>query len=93
VNIAEKLRERLSTLHPEMLEIVDESSKHVGHVGAASGGRHYQVIIVAQSFAGKSPVARHRLVYDAVGDLMRQEVHALAIQAFAPDEPRSKSLS
>jgi BolA family transcriptional regulator, general stress-responsive regulator len=87
VNIVEKLRERLATLHPEVLEIVDESSNHVGHVGAASGGGHYQVIIVAQSFVGKSPVARHRLVYDAVGDLMRREVHALAIQAFAPDEP------
>jgi BolA protein len=90
VNIAEKLRERLLTLHPEVLEIVDESGKHVGHVGAASGGGHYQVTIVAQSFVGKSPVARHRLVYDAVGDLMRQEVHALAIQAFAPNEPKSR---
>lgn len=90
MNIAAELRERLATLHPEVLEIVDESSKHVGHVGAAGGGGHYQVTIVAQSFIGKSPVARHRLVYDAVGDLMRREVHALAIQAYAPNESKSK---
>ena len=88
MNMVEQLRERLSALHPEMLEIVDESSKHVGHPGAASGGGHYRVIIVAQSFAGKSQVARHRLVYDAVGDLMRREVHALAIQAIAPNESK-----
>jgi BolA family transcriptional regulator, general stress-responsive regulator len=91
VNVAEKLRERLSILHPDALEIVDESGKHVGHAGAASGGGHYQIKIVAQSFAGKSPVARHRLVYDAVGDLMRHEVHALAIQALAPDESNHQS--
>ena len=81
-----RLRERLSTLQPQSLEIEDESHLHAGHAGARSGGGHYRLHIVAAAFAGKNTVARHRLIYDAAGDLMRGAVHALSIRAFTPEE-------
>lgn len=80
------LRERLAVLAPTVLEISDESHLHAGHAGARSGGGHYRITIVSAAFTGKSTVARHRLIYDAAGDLMRGPVHALAIRAFSPDE-------
>lgn len=79
------LRERLSVLQPERVEIEDDSHRHVGHAGARGGG-HYTLNIVAAAFAGKNTMARHRLVYEAVGDLMRDRIHALVIQARTPDE-------
>ncbi|TXH13109.1 MAG: BolA family transcriptional regulator [Gammaproteobacteria bacterium] len=81
-----RLRERLSTLQPHSLEIEDESHLHAGHAGARSGGGHYRLHIVATAFAGKNTVARHRLIYDAAGDLMRGAVHALSIRALTPEE-------
>ena len=72
-------------LAPVALRVDDDSALHVGHVGAKSGG-HYRVRIVAACFAGLPRVARHRLVYDAVSDLMQSAVHALAIEALTPDE-------
>lgn len=80
------LRERLAVLAPTTLDITDESHLHAGHAGARSGGGHYRITIVSSAFTGKSTVARHRLIYDAAGDLMRGPVHALAIRAFSPDE-------
>lgn len=80
-----RLRERLAVLQPLQLDIVDDSHRHAGHAGAREGG-HFQVHIVSAAFAGKSTVARHRLVYDAAGDLMRKGIHALAIHARTPDE-------
>lgn len=79
------MRERLADLQPQALEIADESAKHVGHAGAASGGGHYQLTIVSQRFAGQPILARHRMVYAALSDLMQREIHALAIEAYAPD--------
>lgn len=80
------IRARLNaTLAPTGLEIVDESHKHAGHAGARGGG-HFQVTIVSSAFAGKRPLERHRLVYDALGDAMKQEIHALSIKAYTPDE-------
>ncbi|MBS1144335.1 MAG: transcriptional regulator, BolA protein family [Proteobacteria bacterium] len=79
------LRERLAVLQPESIAIEDESHKHAGHAGAREGG-HYQLQIVAQAFAGKSTIARHRLIYDAAGDLMRGRIHALSIRANVPGE-------
>lgn len=79
------LRERLARLAPLALDIIDDSALHAGHAGAGGGG-HYRVAIVAAIFSDKSTVIRHRLVYDAVGDLMRGPVHALAIKATAPGE-------
>jgi BolA protein len=80
------LRERLAVLQPLEIEVEDESHRHAGHAGARDGGGHYKLRIVAAAFAGKGTVARHRLVYDAAGDLMRGPVHALAIRALAPGE-------
>ncbi|MGD2137345.1 MAG: BolA family protein [Gammaproteobacteria bacterium] len=84
---AEMIRERLhERLRPERLEIIDESAKHAGHAGAAGGGGHYIIHIVAAAFRDKSLIQRHRLVYDAVDDMMHNEIHALSIQAEAPEE-------
>jgi len=81
------IRERLTReLAPESLEIIDESAKHAGHAGAASGGGHFIVHIVADTFRDKTLIQRHRLVYDALGDIMHREIHALSIQAKTPDE-------
>jgi BolA protein len=79
------LRERLAQLSPAALEIRDDSARHAGHAGAKSGG-HYAVSIVAARFAGLSTMQRHRLVYDAVGDLVQQGIHALSISARTPEE-------
>lgn len=81
----ELLRQRLAVLQPQSIAIEDESHRHAGHAGAKDGG-HYQLDIVAAVFAGKNTVARHRLIYDAAGDLMRGRIHALSIRALAPDE-------
>jgi len=81
------LRARLTAaLNPTEIDITDESAAHVGHAGAASGGGHYTLHIVADAFTGKNLIQRHRLVYDAVGDMMHSEIHALSIQARSPDE-------
>ena len=80
------LRQRLAVLEPLSLEIEDDSQRHAGHAGARDGGGHYNLIIVAAAFAGHNTVKRHRIIYDAVGDLMRGPIHALSIRAFAPDE-------
>ena len=86
MNVADRIEERLATLRPESLEIVDESTAHAGHAGARSGGGHYRLVIVAEAFAGKSAQLRHRMVYDALGPMMHHEIHALAIKAYAPSE-------
>lgn len=80
------IEERLAALLPTSLVIEDESHLHAGHAGAAGGAGHYRVHIVAACFMGLRPIARHRLVYDQVQDLMPHEVHALSIHALAPDE-------
>ncbi len=80
------IRERLeAAFSPTELEIVDESHKHAGHAGARGGG-HFIAHIVSEAFAGKSTIERHRMVYDAMGDLMNSEVHALSIKADTPSE-------
>ncbi len=83
-----RLRERLvARFTPDELTIEDESHHHAGHAGAAGGHGHYRVRIVAAAFRGISPVARHRLVYEAVGDLLTTDIHALALEALPPSEP------
>ena len=86
MNVADRIEERLATLRPESLEIVDESAAHAGHAGARAGGGHYRLVIVAHAFAGKPVQIRHRMVYDALGPMMQHEIHALAIKAYAPGE-------
>ena len=73
-------------MKPLTLDLRDESGQHAGHAGAASGGGHWQLTIVSEAFRGKSAVARHRMVYEALGDLMSRDIHALKIEAFAPEQ-------
>ena len=82
----ERIRARLSELAPIELQIEDESRKHAGHAGARDGRGHFRVRIVAAAFRGESLLVRHRRVYAALGDLMRTDIHALAIDARAPEE-------
>ncbi len=80
-----RMRELLeAALEPELLEIEDESHLHKGHVGARDGRGHFAVTIAAGAFAGKMPLARHRLVYGALGDMMKTDIHALRIDARVP---------
>jgi BolA protein len=81
----QRLRERLvERFAPSQLIIEDQSALHAGHAGAAGGQSHYRVRIVAEAFRSLAPVARHRLVYDAVGDMLESDIHALAIEALPP---------
>lgn len=86
MTVAEQIRQKLALLEPESLDILDELGKHVGHEGAKGGGGHYQLVIVSRQFAGKPIQSRHRMVYEAMGPMMKKEIHALAIKAYAPDE-------
>ena len=79
-------RQLRATLAPSALSITDDSHLHAGHAGAREGG-HFSVRIRSARFTGLTRVARHRLVYDALHPLIPQGIHALAIQAHAPDEP------
>ena len=87
VSLADEMRARLSTLDPSSIDIDDESALHAGHAGAASGGGHFRLALTSARFTGCGKIARHRMVYAALGDLMRGRIHALAIQARAPGEP------
>jgi BolA protein len=71
---------------PALIEIIDNSAAHAGHAGAQSGGGHFHVTIVAEAFEGKSLVQRHQLVYKALGDMMKHQIHALGINAISPSE-------
>ena len=86
MELSDRIRERLAALEPESVELLDESGRHVGHAGAAAGGSHFRLVVVSPRFAGLDQLKRHRLIYAALGPLMQREIHALAIQAFAPDE-------
>ncbi len=81
----ERLRAKLmARFAPVQLVIEDESHHHAGHAGAAGGQSHYRIRIVSEAFRGLSPVARHRLVYEAVEDMLKSDIHALAIEALPP---------
>jgi BolA protein len=81
-----EMKRRLAVLEPEHIEIVDESALHAGHAGARSGGGHYQLTLIAAAFTGQNSMARHRAIYQALGDLMSTRIHALSITALAPGE-------
>ncbi|MGH8736636.1 MAG: BolA family protein [Burkholderiales bacterium] len=81
------MRQRLAVLEPVRLELLDESAKHQGHAGWKPGGNtHWRLTIVAEAFRGKPTLARHRMIYQALGKLMDDPIHALTIAARAPDE-------
>jgi BolA family transcriptional regulator, general stress-responsive regulator len=91
MNVDEAIRARLATLEPVAIELVDESEKHRGHAGyREGGGTHWRLAIVSARFTGQPTVARHRMVYQALGELMQHPIHALAITARAPDEAKGK---
>lgn len=81
------IREKLTAAFtPSRLDIIDESHLHAGHAGAASGGGHFALTIVADAFAGQNLLTRHRMVYEALGDTMKTEIHALSVKAYTPQE-------
>lgn len=81
------IRQRLEqALQPMVLDIRDDSAQHQGHAGAAGGGGHYSVRVVSSQFRELPLLARHRLVYQAVNDLMPSVIHALSIRALTPEE-------
>jgi len=85
--VEQAMRARLAALAPVSLDLRDESAQHAGHAGARpSGGSHWQLTIVSEAFRGQSAVARHRMVYEALGDLMKRDIHALRIEALAPEQ-------
>ncbi|HKU48058.1 MAG TPA: BolA family protein [Burkholderiales bacterium] len=89
MSVAARIRERLAALEPLDLDLVDESAQHAGHAGARPGGNtHWRLTIVSPRFAGQPTVARHRMVYQALGELMQNPIHALAITARAPEETK-----
>lgn len=86
MTVADRIEKKLAALKPESLEIVDESRAHAGHEGAKSGGGHYRLLIVSPAFAGKTAQLRHRMVYEVLGPMMKHDIHALTIKAYAPGE-------
>ncbi|HEX9389773.1 MAG TPA: BolA family protein [Usitatibacteraceae bacterium] len=92
-SVREQIEARLQPLHPTLLKIVDESAAHAGHAGAAahaarlggdanaSEGTHFEITVVSAAFAGKAPVARHRMIYELLDELMKTRIHALKIDA------------
>lgn len=92
MTVIDRIRARLAALQPERIEIGDDSALHAGHAGARSGGGHYRLLIVSPHFESRSTVARHRMIYDALGDMMKTDIHALAIRALSATEA-TKQLS
>ena len=82
----ERIRAALASLQPVSLQVIDESHKHAGHEGARDGRGHFAVEIVSEAFAGMAPLARHRCVYHAMGEMMQTDIHALSIRARTPAE-------
>lgn len=75
-----------AALAPQSLRVEDDSHRHAGHVGAMDGRGHFNVDVVSAVFAGMKPLARHRAVYAAVGELITTDIHALAVRARTPKE-------
>jgi BolA protein len=84
-----RMREALSVLAPRELQVVDDSHRHVGHEGARDGRGHFSVDITSAVFEGLAPLARHRRVYAALGEMMHTDIHALSIRARTPAEAAS----
>ena len=85
--VVSRIHERLvDAFEPELIEIHDDSALHAGHAGAREGGGHYRLRIVSPVFAGHGTVARHRMIYQALGDMMKKDIHALAIKANTAEE-------
>ena len=84
------IRSRLeAAFAPDELDIIDDSHRHAGHVGAKDGRGHFHVRIVSRQFSGKKTLERHRMVYAALGSMMQTDVHALGVIALSPDDKGS----
>ena len=89
MSVAETIRERLAALEPQALDLVDESEMHRGHAGyREGGGTHWLLSIVSPRFTCQSTLARHRMIYQALGSLMQHPIHSLAISARSPEEEK-----
>lgn len=87
-----RIRSRLeSAFRPDLLEIIDDSHLHAGHAGAREGKGHFRIRIISDSFAGIRPIERHRLVFEALGDLMKTDIHALSVSASPPTSSTTNS--
>jgi BolA protein len=86
--VGEVIRDKLTAaFQPERLEVIDDSARHAGHAGARQGGEsHFNVVIVAGAFKGRSRLERQREVYAALSEELAGPVHALSVKAFAPGE-------
>ncbi len=85
MTLIDEIKDRLQSLSPSKLDIQDDSALHAGHKGNGGGG-HFNLTIVSQAFCGQSALARHRMIYQALSDLMPNKIHALSIHAIASDE-------
>lgn len=91
MRVATEIKRHLAGLKPQRLELVDESARHVGHAGARPEGEsHFRLVIVAAAFTGRSRIERQRMVYEALGDLLRTDVHALSMTALSPAEDAAR---
>jgi BolA family transcriptional regulator, general stress-responsive regulator len=86
MNLTETIKTRLAALEPISLEIKDDSALHAGHAGNTGGG-HFTLTIVSSQFSQKSQIMRHRLIYQALFDLIPQQIHAISILAISPTDP------
>lgn len=85
--ITDLIKQKLTeTLKPTVLEVIDQSRAHYGHAGNQKGGGHFHVTVVSEAFEGKSQIHRHQLIYQALKDLMKDDIHALGINALTPSE-------
>jgi BolA protein len=80
-----RMTDLLEFLKPQSIEIIDDSHLHVGHAGARDGGGHYRLNIVSAQFSGKTTVAKHRMIYSALAEMMKHDIHALNISARVPE--------
>lgn len=85
MTLAEEITNRLQSLAPSTIDIVDESAMHAGHAGNTGGG-HFKLKITSSHFSQKSQIMRHRIIYQILADLIPNKIHALSIRALAPDE-------
>lgn len=85
MSLIDTITQRLQALEPTALKIIDDSALHAGHQGNGGGG-HFTLYISSSHFSGKSLIMRHRLIYQALADLMPHKIHALSIHASATDE-------
>lgn len=86
MSLSEEIKLRLSSLEPTLFELSDQSAMHAGHAGN-SGGGHFQLKIVSSRFSNQSQIARHRMVYQAIHDLIPHKIHAISILAISPNDP------